>query len=236
MHTEPKIGSRSEWLAARKQLLDREKQITHEREQLAEARRALPWVEVTEDYAFERTRGKAKLADLFDGRSQLLVYHLMFAPEWDAACKSCSFWADNFNGITAHLAQRDVTMIAISRAPLAKLSAFARRLGWNFEWVSSHGSPFNYDYGVSFTPEQLATGTITYNFGSHKAHRSDMPGISVFSKDDAGRVFHTYSCYARGIEAMNGAYQFLDLVPKGRDEASLPYTMAWLKLHDEYGA
>ena len=165
MSTDPhEIVSRTEWLVARKRLLAQEKQFTQQRDQLSCARRALPWVRVTERYAFERARGKASLADLFDGRSQLAVYHFMFAPEWDAGCKSCSFWADSFNGVVEHLAHRDVSFVAISRAPLAKLSAYARRMGWTFEWVSSHGTTFNHDLGVSFTPDEVTVSAINRNF------------------------------------------------------------------------
>jgi len=230
------VVSRAQWIEARKQLLAREKQFTRERDQLSAARRALPWVQVTERYEFERPAGKATLADLFDGKRQLVVYHFMFAPDWQAGCKSCSFWADNFNGIVEHLAHRDVRLIAVSRAPLAKLTAFARRLGWTFEWASSHGSSFNHDFGVSFTPDELAAGAIRYNYGQVTNGGSEMPGISVFTKDAEGNVFHTYSCYARGLDMLNGAYHYLDLVPKGRDEESLPHTMSWLRLHDDYGA
>lgn len=230
------IVSKAEWLEARKRLLAKEKEFTHMRDQLSEQRRALPWMAVTEPYVFERTRGQATLAELFDGRSQLVVYHFMFAPDWQAGCKGCSFWADNFNGIVAHLKQRDVSFAAISRAPLPKLSAFARRLGWTFEWVSSSGSEFNRDYGVSFSPEDIARGEISYNYTTQKAYGPELPGISVFFKDADGNVFHTYSCYARGLDMMNTAYHYLDLVPKGRDEAGLPSTMSWLRLRDEYGA
>jgi predicted dithiol-disulfide oxidoreductase (DUF899 family) len=230
-----KIVSRSEWIEARKQLLAQEKQFTRQRDQLSAARRALPWVRVTERYEFERARGKATLADLFDGKSQLVVYHFMFGPDWEAGCKSCSFWADNFNGIVEHLRHRDVNLIAISRAPLAKLAAYEKRLGWTFDWASSHGSTFNYDFGVSFTPEQLAAGEVAYNFGKEKTTSSELPGISVFHKQ-GNDVFHTYSCYARGLDMMNTAYHYLDLVPRGRDEANLPNTMAWLRRRDEYGA
>ena len=235
--TQHKIVSRAEWTAARKQLLAREKQFTHERDQLSAARRELPWVKVTEPYRFERTRGKATLADLFDGRSQLAVYHFMFGPDWEAGCKSCSFWADSFNGIVEHLKHRDVTMVAISHAPLAKLTAYARRLGWSFEWVSSFGSAFNHDYGVSFSPEEVTAGT-PYNFDDMRARGTEMPGISAFLREADGTVFHTYSCYARGLDMMNTAYQYLDLMPRGRDEGSQPAqnAMAWLRRRDEYGA
>ncbi|HEX3765471.1 MAG TPA: DUF899 domain-containing protein [Kofleriaceae bacterium] len=227
------IVSQAEWLEARKQLLAREKQFTHERDQLSAARRALPWVRVTERYEFERARGKATLADLFDGKRQLIVYHFMFAPDWQAGCKSCSFWADNFNGIVEHLAHRDVRLIAVSRAPLAKLTAYARRLGWTFEWASSHGSTFNHDLGVSFTPDELASGTISYNYETRKAGGPELPGISVFYRD-GDAIYHTYSCYARGLDMMNTAYHYLDLVPRGRDEGEEP--MSWLRRRDEYGA
>lgn len=229
------IVSRAEWIEARKRLLAQEKQFTHLRDQLSEQRRSLPWVAVNERYVFERSRGSATLAELFEGRSQLVVYHFMFGPDWEAGCKSCSFWADNFNGIVAHLNQRDVSFVAISRAPLAKLSAFAKRLGWTFEWVSSFGSEFNRDFGVSFSPEDLARGEISYNYTTQKAHGPELPGISVFFKDDDGRVFHTYSCYARGLDMLNTAYHYLDLVPKGRDEAGLPASMSWVRLRDQYG-
>jgi predicted dithiol-disulfide oxidoreductase (DUF899 family) len=229
-----KIVSRAEWTTARKELLAREKQFTRERDRLSEARRNLPWVRVSKNYVFDRARGKATLAELFDGSSQLVVYHFMFGPDWKAGCNSCSFWADNFNGIVEHLKHRDVKLMAISRAPLAKLLAFQKRLGWSFDWASSLNNTFNHDYGVSFTPEELASGVVNYNYGEYKDGDAEMPGISVFTKDPEGNVFHTYSCYARGIDMMNGAYHYLDLVPKGRDEAGLPYPMAWLRLRDEY--
>jgi len=229
-----KIVSRTEWIEARKQLLAREKQFTHERDALSAARRDLPWVRVAERYEFERARGKASLADLFDDKTQLVVYHFMFAPDWEAGCKSCSFWADNFNGIVEHLAHRDVRLIAVSRAPLAKLTAFARRLGWTFEWASSHGSSFNHDFGVSFTPDELAGGKVSYNYETQDARGPELPGISVFYQD-GDAVFHTYSCYARGLDMLNTAYHYLDLVPRGRDEQG-QHPMSWLRLRDEYGA
>jgi predicted dithiol-disulfide oxidoreductase (DUF899 family) len=230
-----KIVAKDEWLAARKQLLAKEKEFTRLRDQLSEQRRALPWERVDKDYVFEGLKGKESLAQLFEGRSQLVVYHFMFAPEAEAPCKSCSFWADNFNGITAHLNQRDVTFVAISRAPLPKLQAFAKRLGWGFKWVSSAGTAFNYDYNVSFRPDDVGKGGASYNYGPTETTMSDLPGISVFSKDADGQVFHTYSCYARGLDMLNTAYHYLDLVPKGRDEEGLPHTMAWVKFRDLYG-
>jgi predicted dithiol-disulfide oxidoreductase (DUF899 family) len=230
-----KIVAKDEWLAARKQLLAKEKEFTRLRDQLSEQRRALPWERVDKDYVFEGPKGKESLAQLFEGRSQLVVYHFMFAPEAEAPCKSCSFWADNFNGITAHLNQRDVTFVAISRAPLPKLQAFAKRLGWSFKWASSAGTAFNYDYNVSFRSDDVGKGGASYNYRPTETTMSDLPGISVFSKDADGQVFHTYSCYARGLDMMNTAYHYLDLVPKGRDEDGLPHTMAWVKFRDLYG-
>ncbi len=227
------IVSRSEWLAHRKELLAQEKQLTRMRDELAAKRRALPWVRVEKSYVFDTPNGTQSLADLFVGRSQLAIYHLMFAPDWDGACKSCSFWADSFNGIIPHLHQRDVSFAAISRAPLEKLQAFQKRLGWTFPWFSSFANEFNRDFGVTFTADELATGEIQYNYGRHSAHRSEMPGISVFYRDGA-EVFHTYSCYSRGIDAMNAAYQYLDLVPKGRDETGYP--MSWVNYRDQYDA
>jgi predicted dithiol-disulfide oxidoreductase (DUF899 family) len=235
--TNPNINvvSREEWLEARTRLLAKEKEFNQLRDSLSEERRTLPWVRVDEPYVFERSRGKATLAELFDGRNQLVVYHFMFAPEWEAGCKSCTFWADNFERNVIHLAHRNVTLIAVSRAPLEKLTKYAKRLDWSFEWVSSNGNAFNYDFGVSFTPEQIATGEVTYNFRKQKPYGTDLPGISVFVKDDAGAVFHTYSTYSRGIDMMNAAYHYLDLVPKGRDESD-GAIMSWLRRRDEYGA
>jgi predicted dithiol-disulfide oxidoreductase (DUF899 family) len=228
------VVSHEEWLTARKALLEREKEFTRLRDELSAARRELPWEPVAKDYVFDGPQGKQKLSDLFDGRSQLIVYHFMYAPDWDAGCKSCSFWADNFNGIDVHLNHRDVTFVAVSRAPLAKLQAYAKRMGWSFPWFSSHGSDFNFDYQASFTPEQLAAGEAVYNYTKQKNTISDQVGISVFSKDERGAVFHTYSCYSRGVEMLNGAYHWLDLVPKGRDEVGLKFTMEWVRRHDEY--
>jgi predicted dithiol-disulfide oxidoreductase (DUF899 family) len=227
--------SRQEWLEARQRLMAKEKELTRLRDKLSEERRALPWVRVDKQYVFDSAEGKKTLAELFAGRSQLVVYHFMFGSEWEEGCKSCSFWADNFNGITVHLNHRDTTFAAISRAPLAKLAAYAKRLGWSFEWVSSFGNDFNRDFRVSFNEEEVASGDLLYNFGTIKAFDTEMPGISVFVRDESGAVFHTYSCYARGLDMMNTAYHYLDLVPKGRDETK-GRPMAWLKRHDEYAA
>jgi predicted dithiol-disulfide oxidoreductase (DUF899 family) len=232
--TSHKIVSREEWLEARKRLLAREKEFTHQRDALSQERRELPWVRVEKNYVFQGPNGAETLSDLFAGRSQLVVYHFMFAPEWDAGCKSCSFWADNFNGITTHLEHRDVTLVAIARAPFPKLQAYERRMGWSFKWLSSFESDFNFDFGVSFKPEDIAQKRATYNYGPLENSMTDMQGISTFFKDSDGALFHTYSCYSRGVDMMNTAYQYLDLVPKGRDEQGLSFSMEWLRRRDEY--
>ncbi|MGE0737040.1 MAG: DUF899 domain-containing protein [Alphaproteobacteria bacterium] len=233
MTLNPKIVSRDEWLAARAALLAKEKAFTRQRDALSAERRAMPWEPVERNYVFEGPSGKETLADLFGGKRQLLVYHFMFDPSWEAGCKSCSFWADNFNGAVAHLAQRDVTLLAIARAPLAKLEAFKQRMGWTFKFVSSFGNSFNRDFNVSFTPEEL-NGEVYYNYRKTKFPATEAPGVSVFYKDDDGRIFHTYSSFSRGLDMLNGAYHLLDIVPKGRDEDGLSYPMAWVKLHDLY--
>ncbi len=224
------------WLAARKELLREEKEFTRLRDRLSQRRRELPWVRVDKQYVFEAPDGRETLPQLFDGRSQLVVYHFMFGPDWEDPCKSCSFWADNFEQNVVHLAHRDVTLIAVSRAPLERLEAFKRRMGWTFKWVSSAGNDFNHDYQVSFTADELAKGEAYYNYAMQKNSLSERPGISVFCKDAGGTVFHTYSCYARGLDMMNAAYHYLDLVPKGRDEADQrPHAMAWVRYRDSYG-
>jgi predicted dithiol-disulfide oxidoreductase (DUF899 family) len=229
-----KVVSQDQWIEARKELLAKEKEFTRLRDALSQQRRDLPWVRVDKAYEFEGPDGKASLAQLFEGRRQLIIQHFMLGPDWEAGCKSCSFWADNFNGIDSHLAHRDVTFLVVSQAPFPKLDAFKRRMGWSFKWVSSFGSDFNYDYGVSFKPEDLETGEAFYNYAKTRNTTSELPGVSVFYRDPGQPVFHTYSCYARGLDMLNGAYNLLDLVPKGRDEAGLPHTMAWVRLHDEY--
>ena len=228
--------SRDQWIEERRALLAREKEFTRLRDQLSRQRRELPWVRVDKDYVFEGANGKQTLSELFAGRQQLIVYHLMFDPSWEDACSRCSFWADNFNGVLVHLNQRDVTLVAISRAPFAKLAAFQKRMGWSFDWVSSFGNDFNRDYHVSFTPDELEHGEIIYNYAPVKTSMTERPGISVFYKDQAGRIFHTYSCYSRGLDMLNVAYHYLDLTPKGRDEEGLPFPMAWVCYHDAYGA
>ncbi|MGY4574663.1 DUF899 domain-containing protein [Bradyrhizobium pachyrhizi] len=228
------IVSREEWIAARKALMAGEKELTQAREALSRQRRELPWVKVDKDYVFDGPGGKMTLGDLFKGRPQLVVQHVMFAPEWDAACKSCSFWVDGFERMVPHLAARDTTMIAISRAPLAKLDAFKARMGWTFDWVSSGESDFNYDYGVSFTQGQIDAGDAKYNYGTTPLYGPELPGISVFFRDETGSVFHTYSTFARGLDMMNAAYHYLDLTPLGRHEEGLPYPMDWVRLRDQY--
>lgn len=231
-----KVVSKDAWIEARKQLLDKEKEFNRLRDQLSAERRDLPWVRVDKEYIFDGPGGGKSLAGLFDRRSQLIVYHFMFDPEWEAGCKSCSYWADNFNGTMAHLNARDVSFVAISRAPLPKLQAFSKRMGWDFPWFSSSGSDFNFDYEVSFTPQELARGWVNYNYRRHETSMTELPGLSVFLRDETGPVFHTYSCYARGLDMLNGAYHHLDLTPKGRGEAGLSFAMAWVRLHDHYGA
>lgn len=226
------IVSPNEWLTARRALLDREKAASKAREELTAARAALPWVEVETAYAFEGADGAVTLADLFAGRAQLIVSHFMFAPEWDAGCPSCSFWADGYDRQITHLEQRDVSFAAISRAPVDKLLAYRKRMGWSFTWVSSGATTFNRDFGVHMDGGD-APGAKNYNFGTGAFHGSDAPGFTVFARDGE-RIFRTYSCYARGLEMLNPTYHFLDLVPKGRDEAGLAYTQAWVRRHDEY--
>ena len=228
------VVSPDQWALARRELLTKEKELLKLRDQLSQARRDLPWERVEAAYVFEGAAGRETLASLFGNHNQLLVYHFMFAPDWEAGCKSCSFWADNFDGVTAHLGQRDVALAAISRAPYAKLKAFALRMGWQFKWVSSADSDFNYDYRVSFRAEDVEAGSAQYNHAPYAGSMTDLPGLSVFFKDTDGSLFHTYSTYARGLDPLNSAYQLLDLVPKGRDEAGLAGTMAWVKLHDLY--
>jgi len=211
-----KVVSQNEWLAARKALLAKEKEFTKARDQLSAARRDLPWVKVEKSYVFEGPNGRETLSDLFNGKNQLMVYHFMLGPGWVQGCPSCSFLADHFDGAVIHLAQRDVTLVVVSRAPLAEIEAYKKRMGWKFKWVSSFGNDFNHDFHVSFTSEEA-------------------PGLSAFIKNEAGEVLHTYSSYARGLDMLVGTYHFLDMAPKGRDEEALPWSMAWVRRHDEYG-
>ena len=228
------VVSSDRWLTQRRKLLAREKELTQLRDQVARERRALPWERIDKRYAFDTLDGRRTLADLFAGRRQLLVQHFMFGPGWEQGCPSCSFMADHTHGMNVHLAHRDVTFVAISRAPLAEIERFRQRMGWQFTWVSSHDSEFNHDLGVSFTPEETANGEVYYNYGMTPFRSSEAPGISVFYKDDAGEIFHTYSTFGRGVEVMMGTYHMLDLVPKGRDEEDVPYKMNWVRHHDRY--
>src|SRR6516225_5897352 len=228
-----RIVSREQWIAARTALLAKEKEFTRARDRLSQERRELPWVRVDKRYVFDGPDGKVTLGDLFAGRSQLIVYHFMFAPDWEEGCKSCSFWADNFNGIPIHLKHRDVTFTAVSRAPLAKINAYKNRMGWSFPWVSSYESDFSFDYHASFTPEETAEGKAYYNYEVRPSTMSDDVAISVFQNDEQGDVFHTYSCYSRGIDVLNCAYHYLDLVPKGRDEDGFKFPMEWVRRHDQ---
>jgi predicted dithiol-disulfide oxidoreductase (DUF899 family) len=229
-----KIVSREQWIEARKALMAREKELTRARDALSEDRRNMPWVKLDKTYLFDTLHGKVSLIDLFRGRPQLVVQHVMFAPEWDAACKSCSFWADGFERMVPHLAARDTTMAAVSRAPVAKLEAFKTRMGWTFDWVSSGNNDFNADYGVTFTKKQIDSGEATYNYGMSPVYGEELPGISVFYRDDDGAVFHTYSTFARGLDMMNAAYHYLDLTPLGRHEDGLSFPMEWVRLRDQY--
>ncbi len=229
-----KVVSPAEWLKARKAYLAKEKEFTRLRDELSRQRRELPWEKVEKNYVFEGPGGKQTLADLFGKRSQLIVYHFMFGPGWKEGCPSCSYLADHFDGATIHLAHRDVSFAVISRAPMAEIDAFKKRMGWRFPWVSSFGSDFNYDYHVSFTPEEKAEGTVEYNYDTTEFPSEEGPGASVFYKDKNGDIFHTYSSYARGLDILVGTYNLLDLVPKGRDEDGLAFTMAWVRHHDRY--
>ena len=227
------IVGREEWHAARQKLLVKEKDLTRLADEVHAERRQLPWVKVDKPYVFDSPDGKLTLADLFDGRSQLIVYHFMFGPGWKEGCPSCSMLADHFDGVNLHLTHHDVTLLAASRAPLAEFLPFKRRMGWRFAWVSSHGSDFNRDYGVSFTKEEIAAGHAEYNYRPASQVIEDMHGISVFYKDAAGDVFHTYSAYARGCDILLGVHNFLDLTPKGRNEGT---TMDWVRHHDRYAS
>jgi predicted dithiol-disulfide oxidoreductase (DUF899 family) len=228
------VVSKDRWIEERKKLLAREKELTHLRDQIARERRALPWVRIDKNYVFDTSEGQRTLAELFEGRRQLLVQHFMFGPGWEQGCPSCSYMADHTDGMNVHLKHRDITFVAISRAPLPDIERFRNRMGWQFKWVSSHGSDFNYDFHVSFTPDEQARGEVNYNFGIQPFQSEEMPGISVFYKNDAGEVFHTYSTYGRGVEVMMGAYNMMDLTPKGRDEDRLSFTMEWVRHHDRY--
>jgi predicted dithiol-disulfide oxidoreductase (DUF899 family) len=229
-----KIVPHDEWVAARKALLAEEKAFTRARDAISRKRRELPWEKVQKTYTFDGPNGKETLAELFGGKSQLIVYHFMMGPGWEEGCPSCSLLADHFDGAVVHLAQRDVAFVVVSRAPLDQIEAFKRRMGWKFKWVSSFGNDFNFDYHVSATPEEKASGKATYNYAVTTFPSEERPGTSAFYKNPAGEVFHTYSSYGRGLDILIGAYNFLDLAPKGRDEEGLSYGMAWVRHHDKY--
>ena len=233
--SEHEIVSPEEWLVARKDLLSNEKQLTRLRDKLAAERRALPWVKIDKEYVFDAPEGKVTLADLFAGRSQLVIYHFMFGPDWQEGCPSCSFVSDHVGGALPHLAARDVTLVMVSRAPLAKIEVFKKRMGWQFKWVSSHGSDFNADFHVSFSKDEMAQGKVDYNYTMQEFPSAEAPGLSVFYRDAGGEVFHTYSTYGRGLDPLVGTYTILDLVPKGRDEGHLGFSMEWVRHHDRYG-
>jgi predicted dithiol-disulfide oxidoreductase (DUF899 family) len=229
------VVSPAEWLAARKELLAKEKEFTRQRDELSRLRRALPWEKVEKSYVFEGPAGRETLAGLFGGKSQLVVYHFMLGPGWEQGCPSCSFIADHFDGSVVHLAHRDVTLLAVSRAPWPQIAAFQQRMGWRFKWVSSYGSDFNNDYQVSVSEAEKGQPEVYYNYTVQRFSSDERPGISVFFKDEAaGEVYHTYSSYARGLDILIGAYNYLDLVPKGRDEDGLAHTMSWVRHHDRY--
>ena len=229
-----RVVTREEWLRARKEHLAKEKEFTRLRDELSRERRDLPWLRVEKNYVFEGPKGKVSLAELFDGRSQLFLYHFMFGPDWKEGCPSCSFLSDHIDAAWPHLIHHDVMVAAVSRAPLPKIEAFKKRMGWRFNWVSSHGNDFNRDYHVSFTKDEIAKGAMEYNYQIQRFPSEEAHGASVFVKDSSGEVFHTYSAYARGIDLLNTAYNFLDLVPKGRDEEELEFTQAWVRHHDRY--
>jgi predicted dithiol-disulfide oxidoreductase (DUF899 family) len=228
------IVSQDNWIEARKELLTKEKEFTHTLDQLNKKRRELPWVRVNKEYVFNGSKGNQTLSELFNGKSQLIVYHFMFGPDWEAGCPSCSFWADNFNNIIIHLSHRDVTMIAVSRAPYNKIATYQKRMGWDFHWVSSYDNDFNFDYHVSFTQEELAKKEAFYNYVLQDTGVSDKEGVSIFYKNPSGQIFHTYSTFERGIDRFNVAYHYLDIVPKGRDEEGHGFPQYWVRRHNEY--
>lgn len=232
--TQHKVVNEEQWIAARKELLAAEKEFDRQRDAISAKRRELPWVKVEKNYVFDSPNGKQSLSDLFRGKSQLIVYHFMLAPGWEEGCRGCSFLGDHFDGPQSHLNARDVAFTAVSRAPLPQIEAFKKRMGWHFRWVSSNANDFNFDYRVSFRKEELATGKVNYNYGSREFPSEEGPGLSVFYKNIAGEIFHTYSTYARGLDILLGAYNFLDMTPKGRDEGALKQSMAWVRHHDRY--
>ena len=230
----PRVVSHDQWVATRKELLKQEKEFTRLRDELSRRRREMPWERVTKQYVFDGPQGQQTLSDLFGGRSQLIVYHFMLGPGWKEGCPSCSFLADSYDAATVHLAHRDTTLVVVSRAPLPEIEAFRKRMGWGFRWVSSFATDFNFDYQVSATKEELGQSEVYYNYQLMNFPAEERPGLSVFYKDMQGEIFHTYSTYARGLDILIPTYNFLDMTPKGRDEAGLPHTMAWVRHHDRY--
>ena len=230
---EHKVVTQKDWLSARKRLLVKEKRFSEARDQMNRERRTLPWVKVEKEYLFDSPEGKVRLAELFDRKSQLVVYHFMFGPDWDEGCPHCSFWADHYDGVNYHLGQRDTTLVVVSRAPLRKIQAFKKRMGWRFRWVSSNQTDFNFDFYVSFTPQQIRTGKLFYNYENLEMDMDEREGVSTFYRDSRGQVYHTYSSYARGIDLLNTTYNFLDLTAKGRDE-NPEHSQDWVRYHDRY--
>jgi len=231
--TQHQVVTKEEWLQARRALMAAEKELTRRRDEVSRQRREMPWERVEKNYVFDGPNGPETLAQLFNGRTQLIVYHFMLGPEWEEGCRSCSLLADHFDGMLVHLAHRDVAFVVVSQAPISRIQAFQKRMGWKFHWVSASGNDFQSDYGVHFSKEELA-GEVEYNYGRMKFGLEEAPGLSVFSRDEAGAVFHTYSVYARGLDPLMGVYQFLDLTPKGRDEDGLAFSMSWVRHHDRY--
>ena len=223
-----------QWRQARTEFLEQEKAFTRQRDALSAARRELPWLEITEDYRFDTPDGEVTLADLFGDRHQLLLYHFMMGPDWEEGCPSCSFWADNYDGTQVHLAHRDTAFAVVSRTSVDNIEAYRKRMGWSFRWVSSLNSSFNFDMGVSFTPEQVASGEKLYNYGTMAFGGDEAPGLSTFIRDDDGRIYLTYQTFARGLDMLNSTYHHLDLMAKGRDEDNLDWPMQWLHRHDAY--
>jgi predicted dithiol-disulfide oxidoreductase (DUF899 family) len=230
---EHKVVSEKEWLTARKALLVKEKKFSRLRDELNQQRRNLPWVKVDQEYVFDGPDGKETFAELFDGKSQLHVYHFMFGPGWKEGCPHCSFWADHYDSVNVHVGQRDTTLVVVSRAPLKEIQPLKKRMGWQFKWLSSNGTDLNFDFHVSFTPQQIKSGTLPYNYGNFKMKIDELQGVSAFYKDRNGDIFHTYSSYARGIDLLNTTYNFLDLTAKGRDE-NPDRTQDWVRYHDQY--
>jgi predicted dithiol-disulfide oxidoreductase (DUF899 family) len=229
-----KVVSEKEWLAARRELLQAEKEFTRQRDAISAKRRELPWVKVAKDYVFDGPTGRVSLAELFRDRSQLIIYHFMLGPNWEHGCPSCSYLGDHFDGSLVHLDARDIAFAVVSRAPMPQIAAFKQRMGWRFPWVSSFSNDFNFDYHVSFTKEELAKGNVYYNYGMQPFGAEEAPGLSVFYKNASGEIFHTYSTYGRGLDILLGAYHFMDMAPKGRDEDGLAFSMAWVRHHDRY--